>query len=125
MRRSVTISLALLSGVLATAMVLKSNHDWENNADHMMRALTPDALIAHCGQPAADISSGASRQMFYPIDRSVGLIFTFLHTARAPKWTYESSHLGISKGKDVVHIEDVHESESWAIIEMPCLEGKR
>ena len=120
MRRLATISLAIFSVVLATAMIVRSNQKWQDNADHTMRALTPESLISRCGQPAADISSGASRQMYYPIDGSIGLIFTF--AAGAPNWTYSSSHLGIPKGKDVVPIEDVNESQSWAIIEMPCLE---
>jgi len=120
MRRFATISLAIFSVVLATAMIVRSNQKWEDNADHTMRALTPEALISHCGQPAADISSGTNRQMYYPIDGTIGLIFSF--AAVAPNWTYSSSHLGIPKGKDVVPIEDVNESQSWAIIEMPCLE---
>lgn len=122
MRRFATISLALVSAVLFTAMIVRSNQKWEDNADHTMRTLTPEVLVSRCGQPAADISSDASRQMYYPIDQSVGLIFTFLHPASNPNWAYESSHLGIPKGKEVVPIEDVHESQSWAIIQMPCLE---
>jgi hypothetical protein len=121
MKRFVTICFALLSGILATDMIVKSNQKWENNADHMMRTLTPDILISHCGQPAADISSGTNRQMFYPIHKSAGLIFTFLRTAGDTKWTYSSSHLGLPKGKELVQIEDANEPQSWAIIELPCL----
>ena len=121
MMRLATISLALLSGILATAMIVKSNQKWEDKADHTMRTLTPDALISHCGQPAADISSGTSRRMFYPIDKSVGLIFTFVHPSSDPNWAYSSSHLGVPKGRELVPIEDANESQSWAIIELPCL----
>ena len=121
MKRFITIGIALLSGILATDMIVKSNQKWENDADHMMRTLTPDVLISHCGQPAADISSGTNRQMFYPIHKSVGLIFTFLRTAGETKWTYSSSNLGTPKGKELLPIEDANESQSWAIIQLPCL----
>ncbi len=126
MRRFATISLAIFSVVLATAMIVRSNQKWEDNADQTMRTLTPDVLISRCGQPAVDIASDANRQMYYPIDGTVGLIFTFA-AAASPNWTYSSSHLGVPKGKAVVAIEDdnVHESQSWAIIEMPCLEKPR
>jgi hypothetical protein len=121
MKRFVTISLALFFGILATDMIVKSNQKWESNADHKMRTLTPDILISHCGQAAADISSGISRQMFYPIHKSSGLIFTFLRTTGEAKWNYASSQLGVPKGRELVQIEDAKEPQSWAIIELPCL----
>jgi hypothetical protein len=125
MKRFIAISLTLFSGVLATAMIVKSNQTWENKADHMMRTLTPDVLISQCGQPAADRSSGTSRQMYYPIDKSVGLIFTFFHTAGELNWAYSSSHIGVPRGKELVPIEDADGTPSWAIIQLPCLEKNR
>jgi hypothetical protein len=133
MRHFAAISLAVFCAVFAAAMIVKSNQKWEDNADNLMRTLTPDVLIAHCGQPATDIAWGSSnknRQMFYPTsrDKSIGLIFTFLYTPNTPSasnWTYLSSHLGTPNGKRFMEIENVKGSNSWAIIEFPCLEAKR
>ncbi len=124
MKHFLIISLALFSGILATAVIVRSNQKWQDKADYTMRTLTPEILISHCGQPATDISSGSSRRMFYPVGKSVGLIFTFTRTAD-PRWAYSSFHMGSVKGKELMPIEDVNESQNWAIIEMPCLEGKK
>ncbi len=124
MKRFLIIFLVLLSGILATGVIVSSNQKWEDKADNTMKTLTPKILASRCGQPAADISSGSSRQMFYPVGKSVGLIFTFTRKSD-PGWTYSSFHVGSPKGKELVPIENVEESQNWAIIEMPCLEGKR
>jgi hypothetical protein len=121
MKRFITICFALVFGILATDMIVKSNQKWESNADRTVRTLTPDILVSHCGQPATDISSGTSRRMFYPIHKSAGLIFTFIRRSGEARWNYESSHLGVPKGKEFVQIENASEPQSWAIIELPCL----
>jgi hypothetical protein len=126
MKRFTTIFLAVFSVVLAAAMIVRSKQEWEGNADGLMRTLTPDVLIRHCGQPAADTASGSTignRQMFYPTSRdgSMGLIFTFSRAPNDPRWTYLSFHLGAPKGKGLSEMENVEESNDWAIIELPCL----
>ena len=124
MKRFAAIFLAVFCAALTATMIVKSEQKWDATADDLMRTLTPDVLITHCGQPATDIASASTRQMFYPTskDRSIGLIFTFLSTSSHPDWTYLSFHLGTPKGKGLIQIEDVKESNSWAIIELPCLE---
>ena len=126
MRRFTAAVLTVLSVVLATGMIVKSNQRWEDNAEDLMKTLTPDALISRCGQPAADIASGSTitnRQMFYPIskDRSIGLFFTFQRTLGTRSWNYSSFRLGTPKSKEPIEMEDIKASNSWAIIELPCL----
>jgi hypothetical protein len=130
MRRFTAVVLAVLSVVLATGMIVKSNQRWEGNAEDLMKTLTPDALISRCGQPAADIASGSTitnRRMFYPIskDRSIGLVFSFHRTLGTLRWNYSSFRLGTSKGREPMEMEDIKGSNSWAIIELPCLGASR
>ncbi len=130
MKRFAAMFIAVFFTVLTAAMIVKSNHRWEDNADNLMRNLTPDALITHCGQPSADIASGSAiknRRMFYATsrDNSIGLIFTFLRTSNNPNWTYQSFHLGATKGRGLSTMEDLEESNSWALIELPCLQANR
>lgn len=130
MKRFAAIFIAVFFTVLSATMIVKSNHRWEDDADNLMRNLTPDALVTHCGQPSTDIASGSAirnRRMFYATsrDNSIGLIFTFLRTPNDPRWTYQSFHLGAAKGKGLSTMEDAEASNSWALIELPCLQAKR
>ncbi len=127
MKRFITTILAVFTVALTTAMIVKSNQKWDSNANDLMRTLTPDVLTANCGQPSADIASGNNRRMFYPTskDESIGLIFSFQHESGNSSWTYLSSNLGTHKGKGLIQIEDVKESPSWAVIELPCLDQSR
>ena len=127
MKQFMTVFLAVFAVALTTAMIVKSNQKWDSNANDLMRTLTPDVLTANCGQPAADMASANNRRMFYPTskDKSIGLIFSFQHTPGEPGWTYLSSNLGSRKGKGLIQIEDVRESQSWALIELPCLDRNR
>ena len=130
MKRFTTICVAVFFAVLVATVIVKSNQEWDHNADDLMRTLTPDALISHCGPPAADIASGSTisnRQMFYPTsrDKSIGMIFTFSRTSSEPNWTYLSFHLGSHKDKRMLEMENVKGSNSWAIIELPCLQPDR
>jgi hypothetical protein len=130
MKRFTTISLAVISAVLAAAMIVKSKQKWEDNADDFMKNLTSDVLIAHCGQPVADNVSektDVNRKMFYPTskDKTIGLMFTFHPASGKSKWAFSSFHVGTAKHKEFVEIEDVQGSNSWALIELPCLDGKK
>jgi hypothetical protein len=126
MKRFSVISLAVLIAIFTVVMIVKSNQRCESNADDLMKDLTPAVLIAHCGQPAVDIPAIGSRKMFYSVtqDRSFGLIFAFSQTPGRPDWIYSSFRLGALKDKALLEIEDANGPNSWAIIELPCLNSK-
>ena len=130
MKRFTAIALAVFFAVFAVTMIVKSNQEWDNNADGLIKSLTPDALISRCGQPAADIVSGSTinnRRMFYATsrDKSIGMIFSFHRTPHNPGWDYLSFHLGTQQGGGVLEMENVMGSNSWAVIQLPCLQPAR
>ncbi len=129
-RRFAAISFAVLSVIVAADMIVKSNQRSDGNAENLMRTLTPDVLVERCGQPNIDlapISKPANRQMYYAIsrDNSVGLIFSFLKSPGKPNWTYSSFHLGTRKGEGLAKMDATGGSETWAIVQLPCLSPNR
>ena len=130
MKRFFALSLAVLFVIHTSTMIVKSRQRWEDNAENLIRTLTPDALLASCGPAVRDVVSTTTinnRKMFYPIsnDKSIGMIFTFLPKSDGAGWYYSASHLGIAQGNELTETEDLNGSHTWAIIELPCLQAKR
>jgi hypothetical protein len=125
MKRVLTIFLAFLVAIFAATMIVKSNQKYESDAGDVINNLTPETLVSRCGQPAADFSKAETRRMYYPMtkDGSMGLIFSF---SRLPgrNWTYSSFYLGAHKNKTLAEIDTKEGANSWAIIELPCLNSK-
>jgi len=129
-KRFAAISFAVLSVIVAATIIVKSNQRSDGDAEYLMKMLTPDVLVERCGQPTIDLAPSSTpthRQMYYAVsrDNSIGLIFSFLKSPSKPNWTYSSFHLGTRKGKGFAKMDDTEGSQTWAIVELPCLSPNR
>ena len=125
-RRVWLVVAGAIFGLLAVVTLVKRASEWARNArekrhEQAVATVTPDRLIARCGQPAQDVTKDVypilMRTMSYQPKGNEKLVFAFSRTAEEKSdWVFLSM-------KDEIGARSYDTPEAKIAV-LPCLDSK-